>query len=108
MAEDAAGNPAKEKGHGESGGPNDNHSHSGKDEVILDVATPKGPWKGAFPKTTKVSEVIATIVKDLGLENEPFQLIYKDKPLEPQDRPLVSFGLEGRVKLTLVATGSGV
>jgi hypothetical protein len=84
------------------------HGHGGKDEIILDVATPKGPWKGAFPKTTKVSEVIATIVKDLGLEDESFQLIWKDKPLEPAERPLVSFGLEGRVKLTLVATGSGV
>jgi len=29
------------------------HGHGGKDEIILDVATPKGPWKGAFPKTTK-------------------------------------------------------
>jgi hypothetical protein len=82
--------------------------HGRKDEIILDVATPKGPWKGAFPKTTKVSEVIKEIVKDLGLEDESFELRWKDKVLEPVERPLVSFGLEGRVKLTLVATGSGV
>ena len=85
----------------------DGHGHGG-DEIILDVATPKGPWTGAFPKTTKVSEVIATIVKDVGLENESFQLIWKDKPLEPVSRTLVSFGLEGTVRLSLVATGSGV
>ncbi len=108
MTENRADNPAKDKGDGEGREPHDDHGHGGKDEIILDVATPKGPWKGAFPKTTKVSEVIATIVKDLALATEPFQLIWKDKPLEPQDRPLVSFGLEGRVKLTLVATGSGV
>ncbi len=79
-----------------------------KDEIILDVATPKGPWRGAFPKTTKVQEVIDTIVRDLGLQQETFQLVYKGNPLEPTNRPLVSFGLEGHVKLTLVATGDGV
>lgn len=79
-----------------------------KDEIIMDVATPKGPWSGAFPKTTKVQEVIDTIVRDLGLQPETFQLIYNGTPMEPTSRTLVSFGLEGRVKLTLVATGDGV
>ena len=35
----------------------------GKDkEVHLEVATPKGPFSGTFPQTTKVQDVIATIV----------------------------------------------
>jgi hypothetical protein len=80
------------------------HSH----EIIVEVATPKGPWIGTFPDTTKVSDVIAKIVADLGLENESFQLVFNGKPLEPVSRPLLSFGLEGKVKLSLVATGSGV
>ena len=91
-------------------GPEKGHhlEHHHKEEIILDVATPKGPWTGAFPKTTKVSEVIDTIVNDLGLQQETFQLVHNGTPLEPTNRPLVSFGLEGRVKLTLVATGDGV
>jgi hypothetical protein len=105
MTELQAENPAKDKDQGEGRG---SDKVLGHDDVILDVATPKGPWTGTFPKTTKVSEVIAAIVKEMGLEHEPFQLIWNGNPLEPVIRPLVSFGLEGEVKLSLVATGSGV
>lgn len=105
MTDMQAENPAKGRDRGEDREPREGH---GRDEVVLEVATPKGPWTGAFPKTTKVSEVIAAIVKDMELEDESFQLIWNGTPLEPVTRPLVSFGLEGRVKLSLVATGSGV
>ena len=50
------------------------------DEITLDIATPKGPFTGTFPKTASIQDVIT----------------------------LVSFGLVGTVKLELVATGSGV
>ena len=33
------------------------------DEITLHVSTPAGPFHGAFPKTTKVSAVIAAIVE---------------------------------------------
>jgi hypothetical protein len=85
------------------------HEHGHHDDVVtLEVATPKGPWKGRFPSTTLVSEVIKTIVKDLKLADEPYQLVHEKRPLEPTSKPLSSFGLTGTVKLALVATGSGV
>ena len=100
----------EEHKHGGGEGRHGDHGHGGKDkdEIILEVATPKGPWTGAFAKTTKVSAVIEAIVEDLHLEPESFQLVLNGSPLEPTDRTLVSFGLKGKVKLALVATGSGV
>ena len=92
----------------EHGGPDGDKGHGHNDEITLIVATPNGPWKGVFRKTATVAEVIKTIVKDMKLEDEPFQLVHNGNPLEPTNRPLVSFGLEGTVKLSLVATGSGV
>ena len=92
----------------ETGSAADKGEEPGKDEIILDVATPKGPWSGAFPKTTKIQVVIDTIVNDLGLKQETFQLVYNGTLMEPTSRTLVSFGLEGPAKLALVATGDGV
>lgn len=81
----------------------------GKDEITLEVATPNGVFRGTFEKTTKVEEVIAAIVKDRQLAaGDAFELFYGETVLQPVQRPLVSFGLTGTVKLTLVATGSGV
>ena len=87
----------------DQGGPG--HGH---DEVTLIVATPNGPWKGVFKKSATVAEVIKQIVNDKRLEDEQFQLVRDGKPLEPTSHTLGSFGLEGEVKLSLVATGSGV
>ena len=85
------------------------HAHKDKDEITLVVATPNGVFRGTFEKTTKVEEVIAAIVKDRKLAaGDAFELFYGEIPLVPVQRPLVSFGLSGTVKLTLVATGSGV
>jgi hypothetical protein len=76
----------------------------------MDIATPKGPFVGVFYKATKVAEVIKVVVDDKDLDKkDTFELVYKDKVLQPDDRTLESFGLHhGEVKLELVATGSGV
>ncbi len=78
-------------------------------EVILDIATPKGPFKGEFPTTTSVAHVIDVVVNDKGLDRkDSFELVSGDKVLQPTERTLGSFGLHGKVELELVATGSGV
>ena len=79
------------------------------DEIILNVvSTPAGPFHGAFPKTTKVSAVIAAIVAALGLDaGEDLKLMNGDEPLAPE-RPLVSYHFGDEAALILLATGSGV
>lgn len=79
------------------------------EEVTVEVGTPKGLFTGTFPKTAKVTDVITAAVNSLGLERgDTLELIYNGQPLQPAERPLVSFGLTGTVRLELVATGSGV
>ena len=79
------------------------------EEVTLEIATPKGLFTGVFAKTAKVAEVIAAVVSSLGLDSgDTLELIHNGQPLQPVQRPLVSFGLSGTVQLELVATGSGV
>lgn len=80
-----------------------------QEQVTLNIGTPKGLFTGTFPKTTKISEVIAVVVEKMGLQgSDSFDLVHEGKVLQPVERPLVSFGLSGTVKLELVATGSGV
>lgn len=75
----------------------------------MDIATPNGPFKGAFDKNTKVIDIIETVVREMKLDNKDgFELVKGETVLQPVERPLVSFGLQGTVKLELVATGSGV
>lgn len=80
------------------------------DDVMLEIATPNGVFRGSFDKNDKVEKVIEEVVKDRDLaEEDAFELFYGDVHLQPVNRPLVSFGLKkGKYKLTLVATGSGV
>lgn len=93
---------ANDKG-GSDKGPKD------KDDITVEVATPNGVFRGTFDKNTKVADVIAAIVADRQLaDGDSFELFFGETQLEPVQRPLVSFGLKGSVKLTLVATGSGV
>lgn len=90
------------KGHQDPGG-----GHN--DDITLEVATPNGVFRGTFDKTTKVEDVIKKIVEDRKLSaGDTFELFYGEVQLIPVQRPLVSFGLSGTVKLTLVAAGSGV
>lgn len=80
-----------------------------QDAVQLEVATPRGVFEGTFPKTTKVEAVIAAVIAQMNLDGgDAFELVYNGTVLKPVERPLVSFGLSGTVKLELVATGSGV
>lgn len=80
-----------------------------KNDINLEVATPNGVFRGTFDKNTKVEDVIAAIIRDRQLaEGDAFELHYGETILQPVQRPLVSFGLSGTVKLSLVATGSGV
>lgn len=79
------------------------------EEVTLEIATPAGVFTDTFPKTTKVADVIAAVVAAQGLDaNDALELVHNGTILQPIERPLVSFGLEGTVQLELVATGSGV
>jgi len=78
------------------------------DDITLHVSTPAGPFHGAFPKTTKVSAVIAAIVAAKGLDaGESLRLMNGDEEMAPE-RPLVSFHLGTEATLVLLATGSGV
>ncbi|RWP30305.1 hypothetical protein [Mesorhizobium sp.] len=90
-------------------GPDEN-SGKGHDDVVLEIATPSGVFRGSFDKNDKVEKVIKEVVKDRDLaEGDAFELYLGDVHLDPINRPLVSFGLnKGKYKLTLVATGSGV
>jgi hypothetical protein len=77
--------------------------------VTLEIATPKGVYSAEFDKTAKVQEVIAAVTTAQGLESgDLLELVHNGQVLQPIERPLVSFGLEGTVQLELVATGSGV
>ena len=83
-------------------------------EVIkLEIATPKGVFTNEYPKTTKVQDVIKSVIQWQGLSGgDVYELFYKGEALKPEERPLVSFKLEanenGVVQLELVATGQGV
>lgn len=83
---------------------------SGNDqEITLNVATPNGLFTGIFRKTAKVIEVIKAIITAKGLDaSDDFDLVHNGQALKPEERPLVSFGLTGTVRLDLVAVGSGV
>ena len=78
-------------------------------EVLLDIATPKGPFEGIFDEKTKISQVIEIVVekKDLN-KKDTIELVHNGQVLQPTDRTLQSFGIKYKAKLELVATGSGV
>lgn len=81
-----------------------------KDQSLkLEIATPSGVFSGLFEKTAKIVDVIKTIVKEQGLAaGDSFELFHKGTALQPETRPLISFGLDDCASLELVATGSGV
>jgi hypothetical protein len=80
-----------------------------RDEILLEVATPKGLFRGIFRENTTVSEVIKVIVDKKELDRkDTFELFHGETQLQPTNRTLESFGLKRKAKLELVATGSGV
>ncbi|MCK1325407.1 hypothetical protein IVA94_31990 [Bradyrhizobium sp. 156] len=93
---------------------NDNKGNQGppgghNEDVTLEIATPNGVFRGTFDKNSKIEDVIKTVVEDRKLSaGDAFELFSGEAQLTPIQRPLVSFGLSGTVKLTLVAAGSGV
>jgi hypothetical protein len=79
------------------------------EQITLNIATPKGVYSGIFSKTAKVQEVIRITIESMKLDGgDKFDLVYNRKVLQPIERPLVSFSLEGSANVELVATGSGV
>jgi len=85
------------------------HGGGHNDDITLEVATPNGVFRGTFDKNTKIEDVIKTVVADRKLSvGDTFELFSGETQLTPVQRPLVSFGFSGTVKLTLVAAGSGV
>ena len=80
-----------------------------RDEILLEVATPKGIFRGIFRESAAVAEVIKVIVDKKELDRkDTFELFHGETQLQPTDRTLESFGLKRKAKLELVATGSGV
>jgi len=79
------------------------------ENVRVEIATPKGMFVGDFPKTAKIQDIIRTVASEKGLNpSDGLELVHEGTVLQPEERPLVSFGLEGTVSVELVAQGSGV
>ncbi len=82
---------------------------SERDDIRVEIATPRGMYVGAFSKNTKIAEVIAVVVKEKKLDGgDSYELVFDGKVLQPTERPLVSFHLPNPAKLNLVAIGTGV
>lgn len=78
-------------------------------EIFLDIATPKGAFRGIFTETATVAAVIAKVVDEKKLDpKDTFELFHGETQLQPTSRTLESFGLKHKAKLELVAQGSGV
>jgi aconitase B len=78
-------------------------------EILLEIATPNGLFKGIFAESAKISEVIPIVVEKKKLnDKDTFELFHGETELQPTSRTLESFGLKRKAKLELVATGSGV
>lgn len=83
--------------------------HLGPHEILLEIATPKGFFIGAFRESATVASVIEVVVDKKGLDKkDTFELVHHEKVLQPTNRTLESFGLKHKAELELVATGSGV
>ena len=77
-------------------------------KILLTVATPAGVYKGEFPGDATVSEVIALVVKEMGLaDSDAFSLAYKGEELAPEAR-LDSVVPGPEADLDLIASGSAV
>jgi hypothetical protein len=77
----------------------------------ITIQTTRGSRNFAFAKTTKISEVIQTVVEAFGFApGDEFQLVFSSDPSQPlqPERPLVSYGIEDGTVLVLTSIGSGV
>lgn len=77
-------------------------------KITLKIATPAGPYEDIFQTTDKVREVVAIVVKAVGLkEGDAFELASDGVPLD-DDCPIGSFGFKDGTVLDLIASGSAV
>ncbi|MGZ5118772.1 MAG: EsaB/YukD family protein [Burkholderiales bacterium] len=79
--------------------------------VTVVISTADEDREFTFPKTTKISEVISTVLDVFGLDpKDVYSLALADKPKEKlaADRPLVSYKIEDGTKLVLSSKGGGV
>lgn len=94
-------------------------SHETKDQtnkdqnVEITIVTPQGKWENAvFKKTAKIQEVIDAVVQHFNfVKNGNYQLRLErdpNKPLKPEDRTLVSFGIKDGDALRFTDLGGGV
>jgi multidrug resistance efflux pump len=80
-----------------------------RDEILLDIATPRGAFRGVFRDSARVATVIEVVVDKKGLDRkDTYELWHDGTQLQATDRTLESFGLRRKAYLELVATGSGV
>jgi exonuclease VII small subunit len=78
-------------------------------EILLEIATPKGMFRGIFRLSGTIAEVIQLVVDQKHLDpKDTFELVHGETVLQPTSRTLESFGLKCKADLELVATGSGV
>lgn len=80
-------------------------------DVTVLISAPDEDRKFTFPKTAKISEVLAAAVKAFGLDpNGVYTLALVDKPAEKLDphRTLVSYKIEDGSKLLLSSKAGGV
>ncbi len=79
--------------------------------LLIVVPTQTEPWESTFPKTAKISEVIAAVVQQFGFaSNGQYELKLDSDPdveLAPQ-RPLISFGIKDGDKLVFIDFGQAV
>lgn len=77
------------------------------DKITVEVATPKGVFKGIFPYDATVSDIIKESVGGSNMRDDLLELVYKGEVL-PLDKTLEELGIKGTVQFELVATGAGV
>lgn len=81
--------------HQNQNGHNDQNNNKDKD-VCLIIITTQGEWQNNFLKTSKVSEVITSVIQHFGFApNGTYELRLQSnlqEPLKPE-RTLVSYGL---------------
>ena len=79
--------------------------------VTVVISTSDEDREFMFAKTTKIFDVISTVVGAFGLDpKDVYSLALADKPSEKLDpnRPLVSYQIEDGTKLVLSSKGGGV
>ncbi len=77
-------------------------------KITLKIATPAGPFEHTFEATSKVHEVVAIVVKAMGLkEGDAFELAYDGVTLS-NEREIGSYKVDDGAVLDLIASGSAV